>query len=65
MLNIKITTLVIIMAVAASVGVAGTALVMTSSSASADATAVLNCKPQTAEPLRHVDPVNTGRNKEY
>lgn len=65
MLNLKITTLVIFMFAAAAAGVAGTALVMTSSSASADATAVLNCKPQASEPLRHVDPVNTGRNKEY
>lgn len=65
MLNLKITTLVIFMVVSAAVGVAGTTLIMTATSASADATAVLNCKPQAAEPLRHVDPVNTGRNKEY
>ncbi|KIZ48467.1 hypothetical protein UM91_22085 [Pseudomonas oryzihabitans] len=67
MLNIKIVTLVLLLAGSAAIGGAGTAIYINSASASAEATAVLNCKPERPpeETFRHVDPVNSGRNKGY
>lgn len=66
MLNIKIVTLVLMLVGSAVIGGAGTAIYVNSASASADATAVLNCKPQhPPETFKHVDPVNTGSNKGY
>ncbi|EIC0560688.1 hypothetical protein NWJ54_004514 [Salmonella enterica] len=67
MLNIKIVYLVLLLAGSAVVGGAGTAIYINSASATADASAVLNCKPEQrpAETFKHVDPVNSGRNKGY
>lgn len=67
MLNLKITTLIVYLLLAGGVGAGGSYFISMNSSASADATAVLNCKTpgRAAEPSRHVDPVNTGRDKEY
>ena len=67
MLNIKVITLVLMLAGSAIVGWAGTAVYINSASATADAMAVLNCKPEQrpAETFKHVDPVNTGRSKGY
>ncbi|CZZ75360.1 MULTISPECIES: hypothetical protein [Gammaproteobacteria] len=67
MLNIKVITLVLLLAGSAVIGGAGTAVYINSASATADATAVLNCKPdqRPAETFKHVDPVNTGRDKGY
>jgi hypothetical protein len=67
MLNIKIIYLVLLVAGSAVVGGAGTAVYMNSAMATADASAVLNCKPERrpAETFKHVDPVNTGSDKGY
>ena len=66
MLNIKVVTLVLLLAGSAVVGGAGTAVYINSASASAEATAVLNCKPEhRRETFKHVDPVNTGNDKGY
>jgi hypothetical protein len=67
MLNLKVTSLIVYLVLAGAVGAGSTYLISMNSFASADATAVLNCKnpSRSAEPLRHVDPVNSGRNKEY
>ena len=46
MLNIKIVYLVLLLAGSAVVGGAGTAVYINSASATADASAVLNCKPE-------------------
>lgn len=68
MLNIKVVTLVLLLAGSAVVGGVGTAVYINSASASVDAMAVLNCKPESQRPpetFKHVDPVNTGRDKGY
>lgn len=68
MLNLKIATLVVYLLIATGVGAGGSALFISmNSSASADATAVLNCKQpiRPAEPRRHADTVNSGRDKEF
>lgn len=68
MINLKVSTLVMCLIVAAGISAAGTSLFFNMrNTASADAPAVLNCKPpvRSAETFRHVEPVNTGRNKEY
>jgi len=67
MLNLKITTLVIYLLVAGGIGAGSMFVIRNDSTASADATAVMNCKApdHPAEPRRHVEPVNSGRNKEY
>jgi hypothetical protein len=68
-INLKVSTLVMCLIIAAGISAAGTSLFFNMrNTASADATAVLNCKQppdRSAETFRHAEPVNTGRNKEY
>lgn len=69
MFNLKITTLMMYLVVAAGIGAGGTMFVIhMNNTATANATAVMNQKPQPIRPtetLRHVETVNTGRTKEY
>lgn len=67
MINLKIMWLVMYLLIAGGLGAATTYFISNNSSASADATAVLNCKQpvRPAERSRHVDPVNSGLDKEY
>ncbi|WP_443694903.1 hypothetical protein [Pseudomonas sp.] len=69
MINLKITTLIMYLVVAAGVSAGGTMfLIHMNNTASVDAMAVMNSKSQPvrpAETFRHIDPVNTGRTKEY
>lgn len=69
MLNLKVSTLMMYLILAAGVSAAGTTIFINmNNTASADATAVLNCKQppvRSAETFRHADTVNTGRSKEY
>lgn len=69
MINLKVSTLVICLIVAAGMSAAGTSFFFSMrNTISTDATAVANCKQPTVQPaetFRHAESVNTGRNKEY
>jgi hypothetical protein len=72
MLNLKITTLLLYLLLAGGVGAGSMFFIRNDNTALADATAVMNCKApdfptetRRVEPRRHVETVNSGRDKEY
>lgn len=69
MINLKVSTLVMCLTLAAGISAAGMSFLFSMhSTALSDSTDILNCKQPTvrsAETFRHAEPVSTGRNKEY